>query len=145
MCSFAFGQTKTECVEYIKTAERVLNDKFWIETEMINQNLILVNYDKTSDFKIITKEELDMSKVQSVAIKMHEDYFQIFIYFTGDFHVVEKYEGMENFNDDKSKFGYGFKNNWVNIYSIKDKQKAEKIQNYLVKLAEETGSKVVKF
>ncbi len=115
-CSFAIGQTKSECIEYIKTAERVLNDKYWIKTDMINHNLILVNYDKTSDFKIVTKEELDMSKVQSVAIKMYEDYFQIYLYFTGDYHNVKKYEGMDNYNKDNAKFGYGFKNNWINIY-----------------------------
>lgn len=142
---FSFGQTKTECIEYLKTAERVLNDRNWIETNMVDNNLILINYDTYGDFKIVKKEQLDMSKVQSVAIKKSNEYYQIFIYFTGDFHNVSKYEGLENFKKENPKFGYGFKNNWINIYSIKDKERANKIQSYLVKLAELQGSKVVSF
>ena len=52
---------------------------------------------------------------------------------------------LENFKKENPKFGYGFKNNWINIYSIKDKERANKIQSYLVKLAELQGSKVVSF
>lgn len=143
---FFYGQTKEDCLQFIKTVSKTLDGNLFIDAKLLNNKLILVRHATGGEiWKSIEKQTLDMSKVESVVIEKSTSYYQIFINFKGNFYQIDKYENIEDYKSNKSKVEYGFKDNWVNIFSTTEESKALKIQKYFIALSKHFGSKAVAF
>jgi hypothetical protein len=144
--SISNAQTKEECLQFIKTVSKTLDENLYIDSKIEGNKLIIVRWSRGSNIgRYIEKQTLDMSKVESVVIDNETSYHKIFINFTGEYYKIDKYADLKNYKSGISIADYGFKDNWVNIFSTLEESKANKIQKYFVRLSKLCGSKVVTF
>jgi len=140
---FVNSQTKEECLQFIKTVSKTLDGELFIEAKLSSNNLILLRHARGGGN--IEKQTLDLSKVESVVIEKNTTYYKVFINFKGDFYKIDKYEDIEDYKINKAIDGYGFKDDWVNIFSTTEESKALKIQKYFIHLSKLFGSKPIIF
>jgi hypothetical protein len=144
--TIAIGQTKEECLQFFKTASKTLDENLYIDAKIEANKLIIVRWSRGSNIgRNIEKHTLDMSKVESVVIDNETSYHKIFVNFIGNSYKVDKYDDLKSYKNGSAIDGYGFKDNWVNIFSTLEDSKALKIQKHFVRLAKLCGSKVVIF
>tara|TARA_R110000765_G_scaffold299952_1_gene394685 strand:- start:389 stop:838 length:450 start_codon:yes stop_codon:yes gene_type:complete len=143
--SVLIGQSKQELTESIITYQRAFNDD-WIETKLDGNKLII--YEKSVGHKVtrnIDEETIDLSKVESVAVKENDyDYFLVFIYFKDDDIHRKYFDSYEDYLIKKYETGSEFKHSWKNIVSFKKEKLAMDFQKELVALIKLCGSKNVK-
>lgn len=143
--STLFGQSKQDLTESIITYQRAFNND-WIETKLDGNKLII--YQKSLGHKVtgnIDEETLDLSKVESVAVKENDyDYFLVFIYFKDDDIHRKYFDSYDDYLIKKHETGNIFKHSWKNIASFKKEKLAMDFQKELVALIKLCGSKNVK-
>jgi hypothetical protein len=140
----SFGQTKQELTESIISYQRAFSDT-WIETKLDENNLVI--YEQAFTYATngkIQEVTLNMEKVESVAIKMINEYYGVYIYFKGKEYHRKYFNNYNDYQNKKYSNDLGVFIDWINIVSFKDKKLATDLQSDLVKLAKLCGSKNVK-
>lgn len=138
--TLALGQTKNECVLFLKTVDRKMEKSFWINTTLNGKVLVRERYDdeKYGENQYpIEKETIDLSKVESVVVEYNEKFQSYYVnaYLKGNYY--------KRTNTHSEAFTVNV--NWFNYYGFKDKKEAEKIQNILIKLCKYCGSNPLKY
>jgi len=138
--TLALGQTKSECVLFLKTVDRKMGKSFWINTTLNGKVLVRERYDDEKygeNQHPVEKETIDLSKVESVVIDFDEKFksYYVNIYLKGNYY--------KRTNSHSETFTINEK--WFNYYGFKDKKEAEKVQNILVKLSKYCGSSPMKY
>jgi hypothetical protein len=135
--NYSIGQTKAECLNYIKLRDRIFLKDTWISTELKGNNLVITSWSPMKNgFKYVCTYNL--KHVDAVEIEADEEYsgWTVTIYLDGKYYTQEAI--LRN----------GEKEDWVDtrdnmLYSrCKDKTDALKLKKYLIRLAVLNGSKI---
>ncbi len=140
-----FGQSKEDLTESIIAYQRAFDDD-WINTKLEGTKLII--YEKSIGHKVtgdIDEETLDLSKVESVAVKENDNnYFLVFINFRNDDIHRKYFDSYDDYLIKNYQQRNVFKLNWKNIISFKKEKLALDFQKDLIALIKLCGSKNVR-